>query len=176
MKLYQISESILCLLGEEDAELTPEAEASLSELQMAFEEKVEAVLQYRQGLLAEERAVRDEIDRLSKRGTALDEKADRLLDYLQREMKRLGKTKIRTQTFSASICKTGKPKAICDDESQEALDKLPAATADGKPDLELVKTEIKDKLDRQAVLQAFEAGYTLPVGISVVTGEHLRIT
>lgn len=167
MMLYEISESILATLGTEDDELTPEAEVALAALQMEFDAKAEAILQYRQGLLAEAKAIEEEEGRLFAKRQAMKNKADRLLDLLQGEMKRLGTKKIWTPTFVATRCPN--PPRVADADDLDLCDESLAQFVKIIPE--------ERKLNKSAVLAAWRDGITLPVGLSVVSGEeHLRVT
>lgn len=164
MRLYDIAESILSILGEEDAELTPESEQALAALEMEFEAKAEAILKYRQGLQAEYEALCSEADRLKKNACQRLAKSERLKDVLYREMKRINVPKLRTQTFSASICKSP-PKVEVED-------------VDALPDF-LINTTIEPK--KSEILRHWKEvegakANLMACGVTITEGEHLRIT
>ena len=63
-KLYEISNEICAVLGHEDDEISDETGERLAALEMDLEHKVEAILQYRQGILGDAEAFAAESKRL----------------------------------------------------------------------------------------------------------------
>lgn len=80
MTLYEIDRQIMQLVYPETGEIM-DFEA-LDELQMAREQKIENIALAYKNMAAEAAAIRDEEISLSKRRKALENRADRLKDYL----------------------------------------------------------------------------------------------
>jgi len=159
MKLYEISEAIFCLLGETEEEMTDEQAAALAALEMAFEQKADSILKYRQSLVAEAAASKAEEDRLAARRRALTKKADWLADYLLSEMSGLGIKKIAASVHKAAIC-IGPPKVSIEDVGT-------------LPD-EFVR--IVREPDRNALKEAAKAGRALPPGVTIAQEPYLKIS
>lgn len=164
MRLYDISESILAILGEESDDLANDAEQRLGELSMEFDQKAEAILKYRQGLAAEATAIGHEIERLCEIGVALEKKADRLKEILFREMKRLNLKRVSTLTFNATVAKS--PPKIEVDNVDVLPDRFVRTTKEPK------KADLIEAMKNDAAIQAVALAW----GIRIIEGEHLRIT
>jgi len=127
---------------------------------MAFEQKVEGTLQYRQGLLGDAMAIEDEIQRLKAKKDGVLRKADGLRAYVMRAMQQLKCQRVTTRTFNASVC----PSPL----------KVEDFVGDIPEQYRRVKTSVE--LDKAKVLEDFKAGVELPVGLSVIQNVHLKIT
>jgi hypothetical protein len=157
--LYALSNELAAILDNE--ELTPEAEAALNQISLAFEVKVEHVLQYRQGLLADAEALATERSRLKDREEALLRRAEWLKGYVQRSMQAAGLVKVSTLTFSATIA-TSPPKV------EVAVDaKIPEG---------FMRTKTTTEPDKGLLLAQWKAKCELPPGVVVTQGQTLRIS
>lgn len=159
--LYEISNELAAILGSDEDELSPEDETMLSMMEMAFEDKVEAVLQYRQGLLAHAIALKAERERLKAKEDAVSRKADRLKNYLLESMNMIGVARVSTRTFNATVAQSP-PKVEIDPNMQI-------------PD-EYRREKVTVDLDKATVLEDFKNGIPLPDGITVVRDYHLKIS
>ena len=157
MNLYEISLELAAILNGE--ELTDDEAARLSDLELALEAKVEGILQFRQGLLAEAEAIEGEAKRLKARADAMTRRADWLKGYLLSAMQQTGVGKISTLTFTATVAKSP-PKAECEGDIPERYQR--------------VKTIVE--LDRSGILADFKAGTELPDGVKVTSGFYLKVT
>lgn len=161
IKLYEIGHELQSLLDSTEGELTPEVEAALATIEMAFEQKCEAVLKYRQALLGEVEAINLEVDRLTRRAGALATKAQWLRNYVLRTMQVIGVGKVSTPTFSASVAKSP-PSVLVEPDAV-----LPP---------EYQRTSVKVETNKAAILADYKAGKPLPVGVAVFTGSYLKVT
>jgi hypothetical protein len=157
--LYQLSNELASILDNE--ELSPEDEARLAGVELAFESKVEAVLKYRQGLLADAEALATERSRLKDREEALLRRAEWLKGYVQRSMQEAGMVKVSTLTFGATLAKSPPKVDLVDG----------AAIPEG-----FVRTKTTTELDKALVLERYKRGEQLPPGVVVTQGQTLRIS
>lgn len=161
MKLYEISLELAAILGEDDAELSEETAERLTELQLALDTKIENLLQYRQGILADAKAIAEEAERLGKRADVLVRRADWLKKYLHDSLVRMGVGKISTTTFTATVAKS--PPKVNIEESLE----IPFEYAREKKTVEF---------DKALALADYKAGKQLPPGITVTQSTYLKIS
>lgn len=159
--LYEIVGDIHDLLSEEFDDVSGDLETKLAALEIAFPAKIEAILKFRQELLADVEALSVERERLKAREDALSRKAEWLKSYVMRGMQAIGQRKVQTLTFTASIAKSP-PKV-----EMEAGTAIPA---------EYCREKVSYELDKQAILADFKAGKPLPINISVTQNEHLKIS
>ena len=103
-------------------------------------------------------ACKTEKTRLEKRQKALENRADRLKNYLAEIMKNTGKTNFKTQLHTFRIQKNGGKRAL---------------TIDGEVPAEYTKTVIENDTDK--IRQALENGEKLPFAHLEAQGESLRI-
>ena len=156
--LYKIASNIRSVieLGE-SGELPDEAiSGTLEALSMEFDDKLDAVLAYRQGLIHEASAFDVEIDRLTQRKKALSSRAETLKDYAVNMMFAVNKQSHKG-LFSVSI---GKPSKVVVIEDASLLPAQYSITR-----IEPNKTEIK---------KAIQTGETIP-GAAIIDGKP-RIT
>lgn len=156
--LYEIANNIRNVLElGESGEIPDEAIAdTLEALNMEFNEKLDAVLAYRQGLVHESSAYDAEIKRLTSRKKALNSKADKLKEYAINMMQAVHKVK-HTGLFSVTI---GKPSKVV-----------------GIDDLSLIPAEFtvtKIEPNKTAIKKAIESGETIP-GALIIDGKP-RVT
>ncbi len=160
MKLYEIQSEIAALLAAtDDGELPPDAEARLDGLQMQLEEKADNICRLIRQREAEQAGYAEEADRLIRLADAARRDYERLKDYLRRTLTGLGLKRLDTALFKLSACKNSQPSVLLAD------------SAEVPPQYSRVKVE----LDRKAVVEAWRDGLTLPEGLTVEVGEHLRI-
>ena len=161
MKLYEISNELAAILGHDEEELSQEVAERIDQLQVALDTKIENLLGYRQGLLADAEAMEAEAARLKKRADTATRRADWLKTYLHDCLQRMAIGKISTTTFTATIAKS--PLKVVIEEGLE----IPFEYAREKRTVEF---------DKKLALDDFKAGKTLPPGITVVQGTHLKIS
>lgn len=108
MKLYEISEQIRAIMA--DAEETGEIDSDrLTGLEMDFSDKCESVAVIIRELSAGADVLKAEIDRLSDRKRALENRAEWLKDYLRTNMEATGEAKIKGRLFTITL---GKPSQV----------------------------------------------------------------
>lgn len=161
MKLYEISNELAAILGDADDEISDDVAERLSSLELALETKVENILQARQGILADAEAIKKESERLKARADSLTRKSEWLKGYVLSALQQTGVKKVSTVTFTATVANS--PMSVKFDEGRDIPD-------------EYRREEIKVTLDKKAVLEAFKSGKTLPEGVAVVQGVHLKIS
>lgn len=161
MKLYEISLELQSILEAEE-ELDAEMESRLDQLQWELEKKVQGCLEYRQGLMREQEAIGCEVARLQSRASELEAKADRLQNYVQFQLERIGIGKVTTPTVTATICKAP-----------------PSVRIEGdvwKDTLRYCRTRTTVDPDKKAILEDFKAGVPLPAGVSVLQSTYLKVS
>ena len=171
MKLYEITDDLIqidVLLEESGGDLTPEIEARLEALQEAFPVKVENILKLRAELLSQAAGAVAEAKRLAALVDVKTNSAKRLLEYIERNMRKLGAKRVNTDLFRLAICKNGSvsirpkdPACIPDD-----FKRIPPAEFDYRKALEFLKDSGKLPAD---------PGMVEIEGLVVERGEHLRV-
>lgn len=156
-------------LSETDGELTPELEAEMAALDVAADDKIERVALYIREQTSTAEAIEAEAKRLQARAAAKLNAARSLKQYLEREMARLGKTKVTGLLATVAMQKNGP--SVVGDLTQEQLDAL--YTTDAGRFVRF--TPATFSLDRKAVLAAHKADQPIPEGLTVVQTESLRI-
>jgi hypothetical protein len=156
--LYAIANNIRNVLElGESGEVPDDAIAdTLEALNMEFDDKLDAVLAYRQGLTHEAAAYDAEIERLTARKKALNSKAEKMKEYAVNMMQAVHKVK-HQGLFSVTIGKPSKVVGI------EDLNAIPA---------EYTVTKIEP--NKTAIKKAIESGETIP-GALIIDGKP-RIT
>lgn len=157
MRLYELSQQWESVL-EMAEQLEPEAlKDTLDSIEEAFEAKVENTAKVIKSLDADVNTIEEEIKRLNARKTALKNNAANLKNYLQEEMDRVGKTKIKGSLFNVGIQNNPPSLRLADEfENQRYL------------------IEVVPKYDKKAILADLKAGKEV-VGAEVVQGRSLRI-
>jgi hypothetical protein len=110
--LYEIVDALKAvedLLHESGGEVTPELEAALGAVNLAFEAKIEGCVQILRNLEALGNANREEEKRQAARKIARWNRAEWLKDYLVRELLRADRKKVETPLFSVRVQASGRP-------------------------------------------------------------------
>lgn len=162
MQLYKLSNELACILGEADDEISEDLESRLNALTLAFEQKGESILQYRQSLIADADAIKSEVERLQARADGLQRKATWMKDYLHRSMEQVGIAKLTTLTFSATIAKSS-PKCELADGAE-----IPEAYTRLVPE--------SKEFDKKKAIDDWKAKKDLPASVTVTQGTNLRIS
>jgi hypothetical protein len=155
LRLYQIADAYLLALEAlaETEDLPTEAIAdTLESWATTFEEKAVSVAAYIRNLELEAAAVEDARQRMETRQRSLQRHADRLREYLQREMERVGLPGVKSAELTLRLQKNP-PSVIVDDDSA-----IPGAYQQEVITVKLLKTEIG---------KALKAGQAVP-------GAHLE--
>lgn len=170
LTLYEIADARDILdswLLESEGEVTPELEALLSEIDAKADEKIERVALFVREQRALALAAKEERDRIGAVVKRRENAAASLTLYLQREMERLGKSKVTGLLCTVAI--QNNPPSV-KGEPVMALDELYAL----RP--ELVRcVPASYALDRKAALDASKAGAALPMGVTVEQSQSIRI-
>lgn len=156
-KLYEISEDIAKILGEE--EWSEETEKRLESLGLDMEAKAKNILAFCADLEAFTDKAKAEEKRIAERRKAAENRAKRLKQYIQRCMEMAGRTEIETGTHNIKI-QNNPPKAIVDDE-----EKIPAKY--------FIVIPATTQLDKAALLKDLKKGEVK--GAHIEAGTHLRI-
>lgn len=171
MKLYEIADSREILdhwLLETEGEVTPELEALLAELDAKADEKIERVALYVREQKSLAAAAKEERDRISGVVKRRETAAASLMAYLQREMERLGKTKVTG--LLATIALQKNPPSVKGELSDDLLRTYAQIDA---PFVRHVPESFA--LDRKAVLDLHKNGQPIPDGLTIEQSESLRI-
>lgn len=161
-RLYEISLELQAILGDgEDAELSEETAERLTELQAALDTKIEALLGYRQGILADADAIDAEAVRLKARADTIRRRAEWLKRYLHDCLVKMGVGKVSTTTFTATVAKAP-PKVNIEDGLE-----IP---------FEYAKEKRTVEFDKGLALADYKAGKQLPPGVSVTQGTYLKVS
>ena len=117
MKLYELTDDIKSLMALADSEeLTTESIAdTLEALNLELADKARAILQVRQELLNEVFCIDKEIERLEKLKRSPENNAERLTEYLKRNLETLAIDKLDCGTFKVTLRKPVKKLGIVDE-------------------------------------------------------------
>jgi vacuolar-type H+-ATPase subunit E/Vma4 len=175
VRLYDLAEAREILsqfLEETEGEVTPEIEALLDQLDGQVTEKVERVGLYIREQVVTAAAIKEEEQRLSARRKALERAVEGLKNYLQRQMERLGKTKVDGLLCTVALQKSP-PSVRCTLDGFGLVQLLESGDETKASLVTLVPESYK--VNGTAVLAAYKAGQELPNGIAVEQGQHVRI-
>jgi hypothetical protein len=178
VRLYELAEARGILdefLAETDGELTPEIEALLDQLEGQVSEKVERVALYIREQLVTAAAIKEEEQRLAARRKARERAVEGLKDYLQRQMERLGTTKVDGLLCTVALQKSPPAMRIFNPPSQSEL-----AT------LHVIYPEVVERVPETFVLNTKAVAEALKLGAGSVAvrfadycrleqGQHVRI-
>lgn len=160
MKLYEITNNYIELMerleNNDDPGMLDTLKDTLDSIEGDFEDKVNNCCKMYQNILADAEAFGAEAKRLTDKKRAAENKADRLKEYVQSEMKRMGKTSAYIGTFKLGFRNT---KAV----KVEDFDRLPE---------EYIR--VKKEPDKKAIKAALDAGVTVD-GASIVENESFSI-
>ena len=157
MRLYELSQQWESVL-EIAEQLEPEAlKDTLDSIEEAFEVKVENTAKVIKSLEADVDSIENEVRRLTARKSALKNNVVNLKQYLQDEMEKVGKTKVKGSLFNVGVQNNPPSLRLADEfENQRYL------------------VEVVPKYDKKAILADLKAGKEID-GAEVVQGRSLRI-
>ncbi len=157
-KLYEITENIAAILGEED--WTDETEQRLERLEMALEKKAENIVKFIGELESRAAYHKSEEERIAARRKAMEARTVRLKDYLKRNLELAGRTEVEAGTHKIAI--QPNPPSVYVDAEQSI------------PPRFFVIVPQTTRLDKKAVADALKNGEDVP-GARLVRGTSLRI-
>jgi len=145
-KLYELSDHISQIQtmlenGEEGLEDTLEA------LELSFEEKAESIIKLWHSKMAEAEVIKSEENRLADRRKRIEKEAEWLHQYVEREMKRLDRERIKSPLFTISLQKNPPSVSIFDESA------IPSEYFNIK--------EVKS-IDKRIILDQLKAGFEIP--------------
>lgn len=153
MTLYEIKEDILKAINnieiDEDTGEIMNTDA-LDDLQEQFSDKAENIALYIKNTNAEAEAIKFEEKRLSERRKTLENKAERLKQYLSAAMNEVGADKISTSKVALSFRKTSVVEV--DDGFVDWAEKNADFLLDYKPPT-VSKTAIKDAIKNGSIIE-----------------------
>ena len=159
-ELTQDGQRLLELIDDNAGQLTPEVETILQEWEGAIEKKADGYCCIIAQLERQAGAFKAEADRLKALASASDNAARRMRDRLKEAMETNGIKKLETERFKLAIQKNSVPSVRCDRPVEDLPERF---------------RRVRLELDREEVLEAWEAGDMLPGGVEVEKGTHLRI-
>lgn len=164
MNLYDLSDQFAELdacFEENGGELTPELEARLEALQGTREQKIDGLCYVIRNRQARAEARKAEAERFSKLAKVDQNTADRLKRYLLGWLQFMGTKRVETDTFVVREQTNGRPTVIVGIEDEDLPEQF----------------RLQEwKANVAALREAWEKDPdSLPAGVEVVTGSHLRI-
>lgn len=163
VKLYQLPQAFAEVEAmTEDGELTPEAFAKLTSLELELKQKLDGCCRVMRHFEAQAAAFNTEADRLAKHAKAAANSVEWLKSYMEDNLAKMGIEKIETDLFKLRL-QNNPPSCQIDPGLDVAT--LPPY---------LVKQTIE--VDRRACLQFAKGDGPLPKGISIVQTKSLRIS
>jgi predicted nuclease with TOPRIM domain len=161
MRLYDLTEQYNDLLDLLEVSDDREAlQAMLDGLEDAFDSKVESIVKLIRSKAAERDAIDEERQRLANRAEKLNKEVDWLQSYIQREMERLGKEKVKSALFNITI-------ANC----PPAVNILSESNI---PDKFYILQPAKFNLDKRTLLEALKSGEVVQ-GAEIIQRKRLSI-
>jgi hypothetical protein len=113
MKLYEITEQLRELMAIDDIP-AEQLQDTLDLVNDEFEQKAEQVAAFIRELSLDSDGYKAEIDRLSDRKKAIDNKIDSMKDYLRVNMQAADMTKIKGKLFTITLCAPTKTVYVAD--------------------------------------------------------------
>lgn len=166
--LYELASEIAAIIAEADAnggELPVDAEQRLDALGGDISAKVERLDRWRRNLESDVVQVKSEAGRLNFLAARLSRRIDWLESYIRRGMDLAGVRKLGGATWGVSICANSVPTVTIG--GSVVVDELPAK----------FRTETRTVVvDKKAIASAHANGETLPNGVTVSRGTHMRFT
>lgn len=163
MRLYDIAQNIEVainggyVINEETGEIIYDA-SNLEELELDFNEKLEACAIYVKNKLAEAEAIKAEEKKLSDRRKTLERQAERLKNYIDICMNKIGENNLTTSKVALTYRKSS---------SVEVFDPLVLPE-------NFCKVETKMTPDKVAIKNAIKAGKYVP-GAKIVENNNLVV-
>ena len=159
MKLYELTQNYLNLLDLlENPDVPAEmVQAALNEVEGNFEDKAENVVKLIKSIEGDIKTFKEEETRLSTRRKSLENKVKNLKEYLEGNLKALGKKEIKGKIFTLRIQKNA-PRLIIED-----LESIPKEYLETY--IEANKNKIKDDLKNGVEI----------AGVKLESSESLRI-
>jgi hypothetical protein len=147
--LYEISENLrgLSSIDPEDESMALAIRDTMEAVQGEFDEKAKAVASVILNMDSDADAIQAEIDRLTARKKAIQNRQEGIREYLRTNMEACGISKITHPLFSITLAK-GREIAVIDD---------PSALPD---DLVYVKTEVRP--EKAEILKLLKEGVEVP--------------
>ena len=160
MALYQLTDAYKQLIDMLDtAEDIETIRDTLDSVEETFDAKVESIVKLIKEKEAEKAAVDEEVHRLRDRSMRIAKKIEWLKSYVQTEMEKIGREKVKSPLFSISLA-FNPPSVNVVNESE-----IPE---------EFIKVkEIRD-VDKVAILERAKQGELVP-GVEIVQRKSLRI-
>lgn len=163
MRLYDIPEEVRQIdeeLRENGGDLTPELQERIGLTKDTLQTKGRYIMELIRENTVQAEAAKAEEKRLADIRKSYENAAERQRAYLKGVLEALGMPGLDCTTVKANIQRNSQP----------------SVKFDGNPGtLPVQFTKISIELNRAAVLEAVKEGSSLPAGITVETGTHLRI-
>lgn len=166
MKLYELANEYAAIelaLADSDGEITPEIQAMLDSVESELPAKVDGICSVLRHQATRAAAAREEGERLAKLAQSREKAATRLREYLKANLERMNISRVETDRFKVRIQKNSVPSVrLADGISPE--------------DLPAEYVRFKPEANNSAIAMAWKAGKSLPDGVEVSVGTHLRIS
>lgn len=161
MKLYEISADYLEIINAIESGEIPDDQAVdlIEQMEGEWQTKAEAVGSYLLNLRAEINAIYAAAKRMVDRAERTEKRADRLAEYLQWQMQRVGKREIKTPEWTAKLRKSPPSVAIVDEWE------IPAG---------YWREKTTRSVDKALIREAMKDGHDVP-GVKIEQSEKLRI-
>lgn len=162
-RLYEISDEIERLIysADENGELTPEALQRLDELELAFNEKIDACLAVLKNKKAHLSQQNETIRQLQRRKSTTSKEIGFLEYYISSEMLRMNRKRVETALHKVTVT--------------SSRGKIDVLDIDALPD-RLKRTESKVFPDKDAIRQEMKETGSTPDGVTFTKGHHLRVS
>ncbi|MFQ5787386.1 MAG: siphovirus Gp157 family protein [Thermodesulfobacteriota bacterium] len=162
MKLYEISDNYLNALQDfADMYLTDEEiNDTIEGIEGEFKDKAINIAAFIKNLEVDSQAIHEAEKSMAYRRRVIENKIDKLRDYLLYEMEQTGITKITDSPYFVISLKNNPPKVVIENEEQ-----VPS---------EFVSIETIKKIDKKAILAQFKPGDQIP-GLQIVRNKRLDI-
>lgn len=159
MELYKITAEFQALIADFDGNSDDEFLDKLNGLNADFMSKANDCINYALNLKSDAMTIKAHCDEMTAKRKAYEQRADKLLDYVLRNMQAVGVSEIKDRggLYAAKIAKN--PPSVNIVNADEISN-------------EFVKVEQVSSIDKKAILQHFKATGEIVAGVEIITDKQ----
>ena len=159
MELYKITAEFKDLIADFDGDLDDEFLDKLNGLNADFMSKANDCINYALNLKSDAMTIKAHCEEMTAKRKAYEQRAERLLDYVLRNMQAVGVNEIKDRggLYAAKIAKN--PPSVDIVNADEISN-------------EFIKVEQVSSIDKKAILQHFKATGEIVAGVEIITDKQ----
>lgn len=159
MELYKLTAEFNALIADFDGNSDDEFLDKLNGLNADFMSKANDCINYALNLKSDAMAIKAHCDEMTAKRKAYEQRAERLLDYVLRNMQAVGVNEIKDRggLYAAKVAKN--PPSVNIVNADEISN-------------EFVKVEQVSSIDKKAILQHFKATGEIVAGVEIITDKQ----